>query len=99
MWFTNTFQASLLIYFYPERWLDADNASGAKQVKAHAESRIAGLLDQMEAHLEAGGCPWFLGEQYTVLDPFALMLCRWTRSEERRGRKECVSTVRARWST
>ena len=86
MWFTNTLQASLLLYFYPERWLDTGNASGAGQVKAHAEARIAGLLDQMESHLEQSGGPWFLGEHYTVLDPFATMLCRWTRGHARPAR-------------
>jgi glutathione S-transferase len=24
--------------------------------------------------------PWFLGEQYSAADPYAFMLCRWTRS-------------------
>lgn len=86
MWFTNTMQSSLLAYFYPERWVDADNASGAGQVKAHAESKIAGLLDQMEDHLRKSGGPWFLGERYTVLDPFAMMLCRWTRGQSRPAR-------------
>jgi len=86
MWFTNSMQASLLLYFYPERWLDPGNAAAAAQVKAHAESRIAGLLDQMEDHLEKTGGPWFLGEQYTVLDPFAMMLCRWTRGHGRPAR-------------
>lgn len=79
MWFTNTLQATLIAYFYPERWVDAGNASGAAQVKAHAEARIATLLDQLEHQLGASGGPWLLGEHYTVLDPYALMLCRWTR--------------------
>mgnify|MGYP001546705222 FL=1 len=79
MWLTNTLQASLIVYFYPERWVDADNATGARQVQAHAASKIATLLDQLEAQLDASGGPWLLGHQYTILDPYALMLCRWTR--------------------
>ncbi|WP_244137674.1 glutathione S-transferase family protein [Burkholderia sp. BCC1644] len=79
MWLTNTLQATLIAYFYPERWVDAGNASGAAQVKAHAEAKIATLLDQLEHQLETTGGPWLLGEHYTVLDPYALMLCRWTR--------------------
>ena len=86
MWFTNTMQATLLAYFYPERWVDEGNAAAAGQIKAHAEAKIAGLLDQMQAHLEKSGGPWFLGEQYTVLDPFAMMLCRWTRGHARPAR-------------
>ena len=86
MWLTNTMQASLLIYFYPERWVDAGNASGAQQIKAHAESKVAGLLAQLEDHLAARGGPWFLGEHYTVLDPLVMMVCRWTRGFSRPAR-------------
>jgi len=79
MWLTNTLQMSLIVYFYPERWVDTGNTAGAKQVQAHAESKITTLLDQLEAQLHASGGPWLLGQHYTVLDPYALMLCRWTR--------------------
>jgi glutathione S-transferase len=86
MWLTNTFQSTLITYFYPERWVDADNVSGAEQVKAHAESKIAALLDQLDDQLELSGGPWLLGQRYTVLDPYALMLCRWTRGFSKPGR-------------
>lgn len=79
MWLTNTLQATLIAYFYPERWVDAGNASGAAQVNAHAEAKVATLLDRLEQQLAASGGPWLLGAHYTVLDPYALMLCRWTR--------------------
>ena len=79
MWCTNTVQATLLAYFYPERWVDAGNESGAKQVKAHAEAKVSGLLDQLERQLESHGGPWLLGDQYAVVDPYVMMLCRWTR--------------------
>jgi len=85
-WMTNTVQASLMLYFYPERWVDEGNASGAAQVKAHAESKVGGLLDQMDAQLAGHGGDWFLGERFSVLDPFALMLCRWTRGFGRPAR-------------
>ncbi|WP_412529104.1 glutathione S-transferase family protein [Burkholderia lata] len=79
MWLTNTLQTTLIAYFYPERWVDPGNAAGAAQVKAHAETKIAALLDQLDRQLETSGGPWLLGAHYTVLDPYALMLCRWTR--------------------
>ena len=85
-WMTNTVQASLILYFYPERWVDDGNAAGAAQIKAHSAAKVGGLLDQMDAQLAAHGRDWFLGEQFTVLDPFALMLCRWTRGFERPAR-------------
>lgn len=78
-WLTNTLQSTLIAYFYPDRWVDDGNADGAAQVQAHAEARIAGMLDQMDRHLAAHGCEWFLGERFGALDPYAFMLCRWTR--------------------
>ncbi|MDT9002402.1 glutathione S-transferase family protein [Paucibacter sp. APW11] len=86
MWLTNTLQPLLISYYYPERWVDEGNAPGVAQVKAHAEARIAPLLDQLEAELQGHGGPWLLGERYTVLDPFAFMLCRWTRNFARPAR-------------
>lgn len=80
MWLTNTLQASLIVYFYPERWVDAGNTRGAAEVKRHAEHRIDGLLAQMDVELGRHGGPWFMGASYTALDAFAFTLCRWTRN-------------------
>ena len=85
-WMTNTLQASLIVYFYPERWVDEGNAAGTAQVKAHAEAKVGGLLDQIDAHLAAHGKEWFLEKDFSVLDPFAFMLCRWTRGFTRPAR-------------
>ena len=82
MWMTNTLQATLLPYFYPERWVDAGNDAGAAQVKAHAEAKVGAMLDQLEAEFARHGGPWLLGNSYSVLDPFCMMLCRWTRGFE-----------------
>ncbi len=83
MWMTNTLQATLMHYFYGERMVDADNAAGAEQVKAHAQQRVVQCLEQLDAHLaanlQANAGPWMLGDSYSLLDPYALMLCRWTR--------------------
>jgi glutathione S-transferase len=79
VWLTNTLQATLLVYFYPERWVNEGNAAGAAQVKAQAEAKIGTLLDQLDDELARHGGPWLLGPNYSALDPFAMMLCRWTR--------------------
>jgi glutathione S-transferase len=84
MWLTNTLQATLIVYFYPERW--ADTADAAAQVKAHAEAKIGGLLDQLEAELARVDGPWFQGASFSVLDAYVLMLCRWTRGFARPAR-------------
>ena len=84
MWLTNTLQATLIVYFYPERW--ADDESAIAQVKAHAEARVTPLLDQLEAQLASHGGPWLLGDAYGAVDPYAFMLCRWTRGFARPAR-------------
>lgn len=79
MWLTNTLQATLMIYFYPERWVKAGNLTGQAEVKSHAEHRVRVLLDQLDTELARHGGPWLLGDSYTALDPYVFTLCRWTR--------------------
>jgi glutathione S-transferase len=80
MWLTNALQPTLMVYFYPERWMDAGDSVGAAQLKTHAQARVGGLLDQLDMELARHGGPWLSGGQYSVLDPYCLMLCRWTRN-------------------
>ncbi|HEX6704417.1 MAG TPA: glutathione S-transferase family protein [Albitalea sp.] len=83
-WLSNTLQPDLIVYYYPERW--ADDAAAVAQVKAHAEQRIGTLLEQLDAALSGHGREWLLGDEYSCVDPYALMLCRWTRSFTRPAR-------------
>jgi len=99
---TNTVQAELLLYFYPERL--ADDAAAAAQIKAHAERRTGEMLDLIEAALAAGGGPFLLGAEYRAVDPYLLMLCRWTRGMRHPARKRphlgrFLDTVMARPAT
>lgn len=80
MWLTNTLQATLITYFYPERWMNEGNAAGVAELKAHAQAKVGSLLGQLEAQLASSGGPWFLGTQYSALDPYVFTLCRWTRN-------------------
>ena len=84
MWLTNTLQATLIVYFYPERW--ADDAAAIAQVQAHAQARVAPLLDQIDAELARHGGPWLLGAHFSAIDAYAFMLCRWTRRFARPAR-------------
>lgn len=77
MYLTNTLQAELMTYFYPERL--TDDAVAAAQVKSHAEARVGGMLDLIEASLAAHGGSYLLGERYRAVDPYLFMLARWTR--------------------
>lgn len=80
MWLTNTLQASLIVYFYPERLVSEGNAAGAAEVKAQAEKKIGGLLDMLDAELARHGQAWFGGASFSALDPYVFTLCRWTRN-------------------
>ncbi len=80
MWLTNTLQATLIVYFYPERVVAPGNSAGAAEVKAQAELRIAPMLDQLDAELARHGGPWFAGASYSLLDAYVFTLCRWTRN-------------------
>ncbi|MDO9610575.1 MAG: glutathione S-transferase family protein [Serpentinimonas sp.] len=80
VWLTNTLQATLIIYFYPQRWVNEGNAVGEAEVKAHAQARVGALLDQLDAELARHGGPWFMGAEYSVLDAYVFTLCRWTRN-------------------
>ncbi|MGS0753833.1 glutathione S-transferase family protein [Roseateles sp. GG27B] len=86
IWLTNTLQPALIAYYYPERWVNADNSEGAAQVKAQAQARAGGGLDQLEAQLARHDRPWLLGDSYSAVDAMAFMLCRWTRGFERPAR-------------
>jgi glutathione S-transferase len=77
MWLANTLHATVVPFFYPQRW--ADEASAVAQVKAHAEARAGQLLDLLDAELARHGGPWLLGDAYSAADPYALMLCCWAR--------------------
>jgi glutathione S-transferase len=79
-WLTNTLQATLLLYFYPDRWVREGNAEGAAEVRAAAQAKVAGMLDQLDALVAGSGGPWVLGAQFSALDPYVFTLCRWTRN-------------------
>ena len=88
VWLTNTVQAMLIHYFYPERMVAPGNAEGAEQVRAQARAMVGGYLQQIDEQLAGHGGPWLLGAQYTLADPLCAMLCRWTRGFSTRPARE-----------
>ncbi|NEX62049.1 glutathione S-transferase family protein [Noviherbaspirillum galbum] len=88
VYLTNTLQAELITYFYPDRLVD--DAAQAAVVKRHAEERVGSMLDLMESHLAdkaaAGQGPFFLGDRLSVVDHYAFMLSRWTRGMQNPAR-------------
>ena len=79
IWLTNTMQAMLIHYFYPDRMVAPGNVEGAEQVKAQARAKVGEHLSQIDAQLAGHGGPWLLGAQYTIADTLCFMMCRWTR--------------------
>ena len=86
VWCTNTPQAMLLHYFYSERMVDVGDAAAAAQVRSRADASVGGMLDRLDAQLASHGADWLLGPTFSAVDPFALMLCRWTRGFRRPAR-------------
>jgi glutathione S-transferase len=86
IWLAASLQSQMPIYFYTDRYVAAGNSAGAAEVKAATEARIAALIDQLDAQLASHGGPWLLGQRYSALDPYAFMLCRWTRGATRPAR-------------
>ena len=86
VWMAASLQSQMPIFFYTDRYVAPGNAGGASEVQAAIETRIATLVDQIDAHLAAHGGPWMLGERFSALDPYAFMLCRWTRGMRRPAR-------------
>ena len=77
VWLSNTLQATLVQYFYAERYVDA---AGVADFRARTEARIAPMLDQLEAQLQSSAGPWLLGTAYSAADCMAFVLCCWTRN-------------------
>ena len=77
VWLSNTLQATLVQYFYAERYVDA---AGVADFRARTEARIAPMLDQLEAQLQSSAGPWLLGANYSAADCMAFVLCCWTRN-------------------
>jgi glutathione S-transferase len=86
VWMTGTMIPMVQNYFYSERLVAPGNAAGALEVKAQAEARLNGMVDQLEAQLASQGGPWLMGPGFSALDPLAFMLGRWTRNFTRPAR-------------
>jgi len=81
IYLTNTVQAEMMLYFYPDRYVPAEGAAG---LRAMAEERLAGMFAHIDAEL--AGRAWLLGERYSIADPYLFMLARWTRNMTRKAR-------------
>jgi len=75
----NTLQPAFRLWFYPA---EIAGEAQAELVKAEAQRRIEAAFERIDAHLAATG-KWMLGEHFSVLDLYAVMLMRWSRNQPR----------------
>jgi glutathione S-transferase len=75
IYLTNTVQAELVNYFYPDRL----GGGEAQALQARTEVRLGEMLAILDAQIAKSTGPFFLGAQYTIVDVFLFMMCRWTR--------------------
>ncbi|HYB09046.1 MAG TPA: glutathione S-transferase [Alphaproteobacteria bacterium] len=83
IYLTNTLQAEMMPYYYPDRWA-ADDAA-ASSIKRRAEANMGAMLEKIESALMADG-PYLLGKRFSAADLYFLMLCGWTIPFERPAR-------------
>ena len=83
IYLTNTVQAEMLVYFYPERW--GGDGTCRDTVKRSAEARLAAMFDTIDQSLSEHG-PYLLGDHFSAADPMLLMLGRWSRGFKRPAR-------------
>jgi glutathione S-transferase len=75
LYLANTLQPLFRQWFYPNDHV----AEGGDAVKQHSRVGIGKCWDYLDAHLAAHG-PYMLGERFSLVDLYALMLMRWARN-------------------
>jgi len=73
MYLTNTLQAELMIYFYPDRYNTDKMASVDMLVRQ--ENRITDMLAVLDKELSTR--PFLAGDNISVCDHYLFMLCVW----------------------
>jgi glutathione S-transferase len=86
IWLAASLQSQMPFYFYTDRYLAPGNEAGIVELKQRIEARIESLIDQLDVQLASHGGPWMTGERFSALDPYAFVMCRWTRGGRRPAR-------------
>ncbi len=81
VYLTNTVQADMMPYFYPQRFAPPEDA---ERVKAIMVDRLMDQFSLLDRELE--GRNYLLGDRFTAVDAYLFMLARWTRHMPRKAR-------------
>ncbi len=73
MYLTNTVQAELMVYFYPEK--HTTDMNNTASIKAAQQERVTGMLELLDKELESSD--FLVGDRLSACDYFLLMLCIW----------------------
>jgi len=76
MYLADTVHPDLLIYYYPQRF--TCDANGADAVRQAVENRLIGMFQYIDDQLSHTG-PYLMGEHFSLVDYYLLMLARWAR--------------------
>jgi len=75
MFLSNTIQSETLMYYYSHRYtIDAD---GAPNIRAGVEKRLISHFRMIDEQIGDG--PYMLGDDFSAVDYYLLMVCRWAR--------------------
>ncbi len=81
VYLTNTVQADMMPYFYPQRFAPPEDA---ERVKAIMVDRLMDQFALLDKELE--GRDYLLGDRFTAVDAYLFMVARWTRHMTRKAR-------------
>lgn len=76
-WLTNTLQEDLQHWWHADNYLDTEAAR--HELKHVSERRLGRMFSELDSRLGEVG-PYMLGADFSAVDIFLVMLCRWTRA-------------------
>jgi glutathione S-transferase len=83
MWLATGLHPARSMVFHPGKWAGTDETQA--ELRVRAETGVAALFDLADRELARHGRPWLLGDAYSAVDAYALVLCRWSRRMARPG--------------
>ena len=79
---TNTVQADMMPYFYPERYAPAAEAERVRAIMVDRLMSHFALLDR-----ELAGKDFLVGDRFSAADAYLFMVARWSRHMPRKARE------------